>query len=130
MVASAFGLRLDHADKATVFRSLEGFLLDVHRRNVRAILIVDEAQGLPVSALEELRMLSNIYHQGRPLLQVFLIGQPDFRRKLASQGLEQLRQRIVDIHHLTPLNDVETREYLLFRLTTADRKSTRLNYSH
>src|SRR3546814_730217 len=105
MVASAFGLRLDHADKATVFRSLEGFLLDVHRRNVRAILIVDEAQGLPVSALEELRMLSNIYHQGRPLLQVFLIGQPEFRRKLASQGLEQLRQRIVAIHHLTPLND-------------------------
>ncbi|HEY9549460.1 MAG TPA: AAA family ATPase [Kiloniellaceae bacterium] len=119
MVASAFGLRLDHADKATVFRSLEGFLLDVHRRNVRAILIVDEAQGLPVSALEELRMLSNIYHQGRPLLQVFLIGQPEFRRKLASQGLEQLRQRIVAIHHLTPLNDVETREYILFRLTTA-----------
>src|SRR3546814_21043528 len=64
-------------------------------------------------------MLSNIYHQGRPLLQVFLIGQPEFRRKLASQGLEQLRQRIVAIHHLTPLNDVETREYILFRLTTA-----------
>jgi general secretion pathway protein A len=119
MVASAFGLRHDLADKATVFRSLEGFLLDVHRRNIRAILIVDEAQGLPVSALEELRMLSNIYHQGRPLLQVFLIGQPEFRRKLASQGLEQLRQRIVAIHHLTPLNEVETREYILFRLTTA-----------
>lgn len=119
MVASAFGLRHETADKATVFRSLEGFLLDAHRRNVRALLIVDEAQGIPISALEELRMLSNIYHHGRPLLQVFLIGQPEFRRKLASNGLEQLRQRIVAIHHLTPLNDVETREYILFRLTTA-----------
>lgn len=119
MVASAFGLRQEQADKATVFRNLEGFLLDVHRRNVRAILIVDEAQGIPVSALEELRMLSNVYHQGRPLLQVFLIGQPEFRRKLAGNGLEQLRQRIVAIHHLTPLNDVETREYILFRLRTA-----------
>src|SRR3546814_8980906 len=77
MVASAFGLREEKADKATVFRMLEGFLLDVHRRNVRAILIIDEAQGIPVSALEELRMLSNIYHQGRPLLQIFLIGQPE-----------------------------------------------------
>src|SRR3546814_1949732 len=54
MVASAFGLREEKADKATVFRMLEGFLLDVHRRNVRAILIIDEAQGIPVSALEEL----------------------------------------------------------------------------
>src|SRR3546814_7403749 len=112
MVAAAFGLREEKADKATVFRMLEGFLLDVHRRNVRAILIIDGAQGIPVSALEELRMLSNIYHQGRPLLQIFLIGQPEFRRKLAAQGLEQLRQRIVAIHHIT------------------DRKSTRLNSSH
>lgn len=116
MVATAFGLRQENADKATVFRNLEAFLLDVHLKNVRAILIVDEAQGLPISALEELRMLSNVYHRGRPLLQVFLVGQPEFRRKLANQGLEQLRQRIVAIHHLTPLNEAETREYILFRL--------------
>jgi hypothetical protein len=64
-------------------------------------------------------MLSNVYQQGRPLLQVFLVGQPEFRRKLATQGLEQLRQRIVAIHHLTPLNEAETREYILFRLRTA-----------
>lgn len=119
MVASAFGLRQENADKATVFRNIESFLLDVHRRNIRALLIIDEAQGLPISALEELRMLSNIYQQGRPLLQVFLVGQPEFRRKLATQGLEQLRQRIVAIHHLTPLNESETREYILFRLRTA-----------
>ena len=119
MVASAFGLRQESADKATVFRNLEALLLDAHRRNIRAILIIDEAQGLPISALEELRMLSNVYQQGRPLLQVFLVGQPEFRRKLATQGLEQLRQRIVAIHHLTPLNEAETREYILFRLRTA-----------
>ncbi|WP_193369806.1 XrtA/PEP-CTERM system-associated ATPase [Pelagibius marinus] len=119
MVASAFGLQQANADKATVFRHLEEFLRDTHRRGVRAILIIDEAQGLPVSALEELRMLSNVYHRGRPMLQVFLVGQPEFRRNLAGRGLEQLRQRIVAIHHLTPLKDSETREYILFRLTTA-----------
>ena len=116
MVASAFGLRQTGADKASVFRDLEAFLLDTQRRNARAILIVDEAQGLPISALEELRMLSNIYHQNRPLLQVFLIGQPEFRRKLASNGLEQLRQRIVAIHHLNPLSEDELRQYVLYRL--------------
>lgn len=119
MVASAFGLRLDHDDKATVFRNLEAFLVDVHQKGLRAILVIDEAQGLPLSALEELRMLSNIYRQGRPLLQVFLVGQPEFRRKLAAQGLEQLRQRIVAIHHLSPLSEEETRNYILHRLQHA-----------
>jgi putative secretion ATPase (PEP-CTERM system associated) len=119
MAASAFGLREENTDKATVFRSLEAFLLDNHRRNARAILIVDEAQGLPVSALEELRMLSNIHHEHRALLQVFLVGQPQLRRKLASVGLEQLRQRIVAIYHLTPLNQGEARQYILHRLRTA-----------
>lgn len=119
MVASAFGIREEGADKATVFRNLEAFLLETHRRNARAILVVDEAQALPISALEELRMLSNIYHQGRPPLQVFLVGQPEFRRKLASNGLEQLRQRIVAIHHLTPLSEAEARHYILHRLQTA-----------
>ncbi len=119
MVASAFGLRVENADKATVFRRLEAFLLDAHQKNMRAILVVDEAQGLPISALEELRMLSNIYHQNRPLLQVFLVGQPEFRRKLADSGLEQLRQRIVAIHHLAPLSEAETKTYILFRLQRA-----------
>jgi general secretion pathway protein A len=119
LAATAFGLREENADKATVFRNLEAFLHETHRRNARAILIVDEAQGLPISSLEELRMLSNIYHQGRALLQVFLIGQVSLRRKLAGAGLEQLRQRIVAIYHLTPLGEAEAREYILHRLKTA-----------
>ena len=119
MAASAFGLREENAEKATVFRNLEAFLIDIHRRNARAILIVDEAQGLPVSALEELRMLSNIHHQNRALLQVFLVGQPQLRRRLASAGLEQLRQRIVAIYHLTPLSEAEAKQYVLHRLRTA-----------
>ena len=119
MAATAFGLREENSDKATVFRNLEAFLHETHRRNARAILIVDEAQGLPISALEELRMLSNIYHQGRALLQVFLVGQVGLRRKLAGAGLEQLRQRIVAIYHLTPLGESEVREYILHRLKTA-----------
>jgi hypothetical protein len=63
-------------------------------------------------------MLSNIYRQNRSLMQIFLVGQPGLRRKLASAGLEQLRQRIVAIYHLTPLNEVEARQYILHRLRT------------
>jgi general secretion pathway protein A len=119
MAASAFGLREENSEKATVFRNLEAFLVETHRRNARAILIVDEAQGLPVSALEELRMLSNIYRQNRSLLQIFLVGQPGLRRKLSGAGLEQLRQRIVAIYHLAPLSEVEAKQYIVHRLRTA-----------
>ena len=92
MAASAFGLKEDNTDKATVFRSLEAFLFDIHRRNARAILIVDEAQGLPVSALEELRMLSNIHYQNRALLQVFLVGQPQLPGISAARPQLHLRE--------------------------------------
>lgn len=116
MVASSFGLPQERADKATVFRRLEAFLIETHRARGRAILIVDEAQGLPFSALEELRMLSNIYYQNRPLLQVFLVGQPEFRNMLASTTMEQLRQRVVAIVHLNPLGETEVGDYILHRL--------------
>lgn len=119
MVASAFGLREEKAEKAVVFRNLEALLLETYRRNARAILIVDEAQGLPTSALEELRMLSNLNRQNRSLLQIFLVGQPGLRRKLASAGLEQLRQRIIAIYHLTPLGEDEAKQYILHRLRIA-----------
>ncbi|HTO63150.1 MAG TPA: XrtA/PEP-CTERM system-associated ATPase [Bradyrhizobium sp.] len=119
MVASAFGLREEKAEKAVVFRNLEAFLLETHRRNARTILIVDEAQGLPISALEELRMLSNLNRQNRSLLQIFLVGQPGLRRKLASASLEQLRQRIIAIYHLAPLSEAEAKQYILHRLRVA-----------
>jgi type II secretory pathway predicted ATPase ExeA len=57
------------------------------------LIIVDEAQNLPVSALEELRMLSNFQLAGRALVQILLLGQPEFRDRIAAPGLEQLRQR-------------------------------------
>lgn len=82
----------------------------------RVLLIVDEAQNLPRQALEELRMLSNLQWQGKPLLQSFLLGQKQFRTTLQSVGLEQLRQRVIATHHLKPLDADETKEYILYRL--------------
>src|SRR3546814_19405615 len=121
MGASAFGLREEKADKATVFRMLEGFLLDVHRRNVRAILIIDEAQGIPVSALDELRMLSNVYPTGRPLLKIFLLGQPAFRPTHAAPGLQQFPQRRGPLSPTTPHRRTDTGASIQFPPKTARR---------
>ncbi len=78
--------------------------------------MIDEAQGLSVTALEELRMLSNSTHDGQALLQVVLLGQPQFRRKFVSPGLDQLRQRVLASYHLGPLSEPETRGYIEYRM--------------
>ncbi len=80
---------------------------------------MDEAQNLPVSAIEELRMLSNFQLGGQSLLQIFLLGQPEFRDLLKSHQLEQLRQRVIATHHLEPMMAKEVEPYIIHRLTVA-----------
>jgi putative secretion ATPase (PEP-CTERM system associated) len=115
-VAGAFKIPGAGGDKATLLRSIEAFLRRVHKEQKRAVLIVDEAQNLPVRSLEELRMLSNFQEGARPLLQSFLLGQPQFRDTLASDELEQLRQRVTANFHLGPMDMAETRAYVEHRL--------------
>jgi putative secretion ATPase (PEP-CTERM system associated) len=116
MVAAAFDLSQEGSDKATVLKRMEMFLVDSHRSGKRVLLFVDEAQNLPQGALEELRMLSNIQLEGHPLMQIFLLGQPEFRRTMASKDMEQLRQRVITTYHLSPLEGEETRMYIEHRL--------------
>ena len=116
MVADAFGIESETTDKATVLKKLTSFLIGAHQRNTRPLLIIDEVQNLSKAALEELRMLSNYQLRELPLLQTFLVGQPQFRETMASGGLEQLGQRIIASHHLRPLDAKETRQYVEHRL--------------
>jgi putative secretion ATPase (PEP-CTERM system associated) len=116
MVASAFKIPVQATDKATLLRAIEAFLIDRHRAGKHVVLVVDEVQNMRFSALEELRMLSNFQVGSKSLLQCFLLGQPEFRPILASDQLEQLRQRVIASCHLEPLEPDETREYVLHRL--------------
>jgi general secretion pathway protein A len=118
MVASAFGVTQEGADKATLLRRFEGFLGRIHEQGQRALLIIDECQNLGVRALEELRMLSNLQIKGRTPLQSFLLGPPQFRETLGRPELDQLRQRIIASYHLGPLSEAETRRYVEHRLRT------------
>jgi putative secretion ATPase (PEP-CTERM system associated) len=117
MVAMAFGVPSDNADKATLLSRLENYLHAQNRDGRRVLLIVDEAQNLPIGALEELRMLSNFQAGTDALLQIFLLGQPEFRDQLASsEALEQLRQRVIATHHLDPMTRDELPDYVAHRL--------------
>ena len=116
MVGSAFGIPYRGVDKATLLRAIEGFLIDAHQLGKHVLLVVDEVQNMPMSALEELRMLSNFQLDGKPLFQCFLLGQPQFRRTMAAPDMEQLRQRVIASCHLAPLDADEVRNYIEHRL--------------
>ena len=120
LAAQAFGLPSEGVEKAQLLARIERYLLDTGRGGRRTLLIVDEAQNLPVESLEELRMLSNFQADGQALLQIFLLGQPEFRDRLnASPSLEQMRQRVIATHHLDPMIAEETLPYLEHRLKLA-----------
>jgi putative secretion ATPase (PEP-CTERM system associated) len=117
LVAQGFGLATAGVEKARLLDLVERRLDEEARAGKRTLLIVDEAQNLPASALEELRMLSNFQIGGRALVQIFLLGQPEFREKLQnSNGLEQLRQRVIAEHHLDAMGEDEVEAYITHRL--------------
>ncbi|MEA3012332.1 MAG: ral secretion pathway protein [Sphingomonadales bacterium] len=120
LVAQGLGLDTRAVEKARLLDAVEQRLEEEARAGKRTLLIVDEAQNLPVSALEELRMLSNFQVGGRALLQTLLLGQPEFRGKLAGPGLEQLRQRVIATHHLDAMGEDEVSFYVRHRLTRVD----------
>jgi general secretion pathway protein A len=120
LAAQAFGLPTEGVEKAQLLSRIESYLLDTARSGRRTLLIVDEAQNLPVESLEELRMLSNFQADGQALLQIFLLGQPEFRDRLnAAPSLEQMRQRVIATHHLDPMVADETLPYLEHRMKLA-----------
>jgi general secretion pathway protein A len=119
-VAHGLSVEGEGLSKAELLKQIERGLHGVARTGKRTLLIVDEAQALPVSALEELRMLSNFQAGGHAMLQILLLGQPEFRDRLnGSDRLEQLRQRVIAVHHLDPMGEDEVAAYVAHRLQVA-----------
>ncbi len=116
MVAYEFGISVDVVEKGELLQRLTQQLRRWHRDGRRALLIVDEAQDLSVSAMEELRLLTNIQVDSRPLLQIFLLGQPELRKLILSRGMEQVHQRIIAACHIKPLREDDTEAYIRHRL--------------
>ena len=105
--------------RAELMDRLNRFLLETSRRGRRVLVLVDEAQNLPVDTLEELRLLSNLETSTEKLLQIVLFGQPELDALLDSHALRQLRQRIGVRWRLDPLSDTEARDYVRHRLRVA-----------
>jgi general secretion pathway protein A len=104
------------SDKAALIKSLQSYLERKIAQNRRSLLIIDEAQNLPLDALEEIRMLSNFQTKTHSLLQILLVGQPELRTRMRDPRCLQIAQRAALNYHITALNQEETRAYIAYRL--------------
>ncbi len=122
MVAFSFGLEGEKLDKTALVRNMTHFLTEKSKEGKKGLLIVDEGQALSSSALEELRLLSNIHDNEGALLQVFLAGQEKLLDVVRSPSMAQLHQRLIAACHLDPLSVDQTEAYIKHRLRTVGWK--------
>ena len=118
-ICSEFDLPAEGLTRRSLMTQLNSFLLEQKAAGRRVLLIIDEAQNLSENTLEQVRLLSNLETSRDKLIQILLLGQPELDRKLDSQGLRQLRQRISVRWKLEPLRPQETRAYVRHRLSVA-----------
>jgi general secretion pathway protein A len=105
---------------------LQTHVLARHGEGLNVVVIVDEAQNLDVTVLEQLRLLSNMESDSEKLVQIVLTGQPELRDKLADPRLRPLRQRIAIEHHVEPLARSDVRRYLEHRIRVAGSELERV----
>jgi len=115
-----FGIRLvGRGTKKRYLDALNAFLMKNFAAGRNAVLMIDEAQNLSHSVLEQIRMLSNLETVREKLIQIILLGQPELRRLLALPSLRQLNERITVRYDLKPLAREDVRRYIEHRLVTA-----------
>jgi len=125
-VNQEFGIASDHGTIKALIDELNQFLMEKKRQGQKAILLIDEAQNLGRTVLEQIRLLTNLETAKDKLLQIILVGQPELGELLDSYELRQLGQRITLSCRLRPLTLKETMAYINHRLHVAACKQTRL----
>ena len=118
-VCEEFGFKVAAPGAKAQVDALNQFLLATHAAGGQSVLVIDEAQKLAGSVLEQLRLLTNLETHERKLLQIILIGQPELRTKLARPELEQLAQRVIARYHLGALEPRDIEPYMSHRLAVA-----------
>jgi hypothetical protein len=122
LYAVAFELKLpvrSNTSKLLVMQQLQTYLLDRHGANRKVLIVIEEAQGMPVETLEEIRLFSNLETNRDKLMQIIMFGQPELDKNLSARNIRQLRDRITHSFYLDPLRVEEVSDYIRFRLGAA-----------
>jgi len=123
-ILNDFGIDAKGSDRLSYIEQLNKFLLEQLELGHNVTLIIDEAQDLHTSVMEQIRLLNNLETDQHKLLQIVLAGQPELEQKLARGDLRQLRQRITVKAHLRALTREETGQYISHRLNVAGAESS------
>jgi len=107
------------ADVPHLMEVLETFLASLAAVQARAIVVIDEAQSLSPTLLDEVRMLTAFERYGKRLVQIILCGQPMLLNTLKTEPMYALNERITRRVVLTPLSDAEVEAYIYHRLSIA-----------
>jgi general secretion pathway protein A len=118
-ITDEFRLQPAKTTKKDLYDTINAFLLRELAANHNVALIIDEAQNLRPSVLEQIRLLSNLETEKEKLLQIVLVGQPELAELLDRVNLRQLKQRIALRYHVAPLSREEIGEYIDHRLHVA-----------
>ena len=125
-VLADFGITRAGESRAQRLIALNNFLIERQRDGQNSVLIIDEAQNLDVSTLEQIRLLSNFETPTSKLLQILLVGQPELKTKLNLPELRQLKQRVGLRCQIPPLTPDETHVYIRTRLRIAGARDLAL----
>lgn len=118
-IAGELGLACGGRRADEVIRMLQEDLIRKHASGRRAVLLIEEAQAMPLETLEEIRLFSNLETAHSKLLQIVLFGQPELDESLRLPRMRQLKERITHSFWVPPLDPAAIQEYLLFRLRAA-----------
>jgi len=119
-IAHDLGLSVDKLEQPIqVLHRLQRELFDLHKAGKRVVLVIDEAQQMPLTTLEEIRLLSNLETETEKLLQIIMFGQPELDQHIDTPSVRQLRERITYEFYLSPLSWDMAASYLAFRLEKA-----------
>ena len=117
-----FAIQYNADDTKDLIDKLNRFLIRKKAERKRVLVLIDEAQNLTKTVLEQLRLLSNLETNREKLIQIILVGQPELAEMLDSHDLRQIGQRISLRYEITPLSLAETEEYVQYRLNIASQK--------
>jgi general secretion pathway protein A len=130
-IVQEFGIETGEGSptKKLYIDALNRFLLKNFAEGKKAVLLIDEAQNLSRTVLEQIRMLSNLETEREKLIQIVLLGQPELQELLRLPSLKQLNERITVRYDLAPLDHEQVKHYISHRLKVASGGNETVEFS-